>query len=83
MIRVTVELWPDGNQSGRRTLAKIDISNISQLAPISDYDYKLLESRNGVPHQDEGLVVKHNRDDGVLKLLHLVLSTYLSKKKSH
>lgn len=38
MLRVTVEIWGGGNSLRPRTMAVINVSNISELAEISDYN---------------------------------------------
>lgn len=40
MLRVTVELWPGGRESGRRTLAAADIGRVRSGA-IADYHVEL------------------------------------------
>ena len=60
MMRVIVEIHPRGVSQLRRTIATIDIANISELAPLSDY-----QVRADVEGQKrQGLVFAHNRDDG-------------------
>lgn len=37
MMRVIVEIHPHGDSSNVRRIAKVDIANITELAPHSDY----------------------------------------------
>lgn len=37
MMRVIVEIHPAGNSRRKRTIATIDIGNVSDLAEVSDY----------------------------------------------
>lgn len=42
MLKITVELWPGGRESGRRVLATADIARI-RSGPHADYDVTLQE----------------------------------------
>ncbi|MEZ2307253.1 hypothetical protein AB6809_11555 [Paraburkholderia sp. RCC_158] len=46
MLKVTVELWPSGRESGRRVLATADISRIENGA-LADYEVLLEEELLG------------------------------------
>lgn len=46
MLKVTVEIWPAGRESGRRTLATADIGRIRNGA-LADYRVKLHEDVQG------------------------------------
>lgn len=46
MLRVTVELWPGGSKALARTLAIADITNVSELADLSDYQVLAAEGPN-------------------------------------
>lgn len=48
MIVVTVELLPGGYAPARLAIGKLQISNCSDLAPISDYVIDVLEAANPV-----------------------------------
>ncbi|MGF6937142.1 hypothetical protein OKW41_006304 [Paraburkholderia sp. UCT70] len=53
MLRVTVELWPGGRESGKRVIATADISRVKNGA-LADYEVELqeglLESVGNVAH---------------------------------
>ncbi|USU18911.1 hypothetical protein [Paraburkholderia fungorum] len=46
MLRVTVELWPDGRESGKRVIATADIGRIADGA-LADYEARLSEDGLG------------------------------------
>ncbi|WP_231892069.1 hypothetical protein [Burkholderia sp. MSMB1589WGS] len=46
MLRVTVELWPDGRESGRRVIATADIGRVAD-GVHADYEARLTESPIG------------------------------------
>jgi hypothetical protein len=65
MMRVVVEVLPAGDRSRRRTLATVDIANVTGLSPISDY-----EVRTRINGEDRVAFVKgHRRSDGWRALL--------------
>jgi hypothetical protein len=48
MLLITVELVPGGFTPMRRRIASMRISNLSDLAPISDYRIEVTETRNSL-----------------------------------
>jgi hypothetical protein len=46
MLKVTIELWPDGRESGRRVLATAKIGRI-QSGALADYKVELSEDPHG------------------------------------
>ena len=60
MMRVIVEIHPRGVSQLRRTIATIDIANISELAPLSDY--QVHADVDGEKRQ--GVVYAHKREAG-------------------
>ncbi|MGF6837892.1 hypothetical protein QF001_001759 [Paraburkholderia youngii] len=46
MLRVTVELWPGGRESGKRVIATADIARVRDGA-LADYEVGLKEERFG------------------------------------
>lgn len=62
MLRVTVEVVPQGQEARARKLAVVTISNLSGLAPVSAYDVAL--DGNSV-----ALVREHTRADGWIPLV--------------
>lgn len=73
MLKVTVELYPAGSADSARTLAAMTVTNLSDLADVSDYDIVAAETANpltGEPpkmcwHQVHG----HSRRQSVWKLV--------------
>ena len=53
MILVRIELLPGGAPTHRLTLATIEISNVSDLAPVSDYRIETFEERNPLLRRGE------------------------------
>lgn len=60
MLRLTLEEWPGGDPNRRRVIGTIDISNVTDLAPISDY--RVEQDRPGV--RVARFVTGHVRSDG-------------------
>jgi hypothetical protein len=73
MLRIVVELVPGGFDPLRRTIASMRISNISDLAEVSDYQIEVMEALNpltGLPAYEAGCVVAaHDRRQSVWRLL--------------
>jgi hypothetical protein len=73
MLIVTIDIVSGGSAPARRTLASIHVSNVSNLAAVSDYRVDLLESANalaGTPARIGSCEVKgHNRLQAVWALL--------------
>lgn len=65
MIRVTVEMWPGGDQSKKYEIARVDVSNVSDLAEVSDYGTYAVVGKD----RFAGGVEKHRRSDGWAALL--------------
>lgn len=74
MIRVYVELWPGGFRSGKTELAGLDISNISDLAPVSDYRVRVsgVDGRR-IPKRDCEVHGHRRNREPVLTLVHKAL----------
>jgi hypothetical protein len=73
MLVVTVELVPAGISPIRRTIASMRISNVSDLADVSDYRVEAEEGANPLtgdpPRRAECLVSAHARMQSVWALL--------------
>jgi hypothetical protein len=73
MIIVTVELRPGGFAPLRRDIGTLRISNLSDLAPISDYSVDVIEAANtlaGTPARiGECRVERHDRAQTVWALV--------------
>lgn len=63
---VKIELWPGGDGRRRRELLRLEIVNLSQLEPISDYAVTALRDRKAVA---EATVSNHRRARGFLPLV--------------
>lgn len=75
MIRVWIELLPGGEALRKKTLARFDVWNTSDLSPVSNYAWQaeILEM-GGVVRQRAGTVEGHVRDHGGISLVRKVLA---------
>lgn len=73
---VKIEVWPGGDGRARKEIFRLEIANISQLAPISDYAVTAREGRRVVAETTVGL---HRRADGFLPLVLRSLRSVLQK----
>jgi hypothetical protein len=73
LLIITIDIIPGGYAPARRTIASMRVSNISNLAAVSDYKVELLETANtltGTPPRAGSCEVKgHNRLQAVWALL--------------
>jgi hypothetical protein len=73
MLRITIELVPAGFQPLCRTIATMRLSNLSDLADVSDYLVEAMEGCNpltGDPPRNAGcMVLARERRQGVWPLL--------------
>lgn len=73
MLRLIIELVPGGYAPATRTIASMRISNVSDLADVSDYRVEAMEGANrlsGDPARNgECVVLAHDRRQSVWKLL--------------
>jgi hypothetical protein len=73
MLKLTIELVPGGFEPMRRTIASMQISNMSNLADCSDYRIEAVEAANdltGDPARNtECMVLAHDRRQSVWALL--------------
>jgi hypothetical protein len=73
MLRVTVEIWPGGDQTRARVLATADVGNLSNLADTSDYHVSVTEGHNPLtntqPSSRRGYIFQHNRKSSVWALV--------------
>lgn len=51
MLVVNVELMPGGSPHGRRTLARMEIGNVTDLSDVSSYEIRMLEGANPLTGQ--------------------------------
>ncbi len=71
MMRLVVEIHPGGDELSKRTIASIDIANVSELAPTSSYEVSAyFEGRTR-----SFMVHGHKREDGWVPLVNCVLAT--------
>jgi hypothetical protein len=66
-LRVTIEYIPGGNEARKETLAVVSITNVSDLAPISDYVVQIV----GTGQVDK--VRAHHRANGFWPLVHTAI----------
>jgi hypothetical protein len=73
MLIVTVDLCPGGYETHRRTIGTMCISNLSNLADVSDYWVEVMEGANPLtgdpPRKAACMVVAHDRKQSVWALL--------------
>lgn len=73
MLVITLDLAPGGYESHRRTIGRMRIANISNLADVSDYSVDVMESVNpltGSPARIASCrVTGHDRRQAVWALL--------------
>jgi hypothetical protein len=73
MLVITVELVPGGFAPMRRTIATMHSSNLSNLAPISDYQVEMMEAGNPLtgtpPTKGDCIVRGHDRAQSVWALV--------------
>lgn len=73
MLVVTVDLAPGGDESRRRTIATISISNESDLADVSNYLVTAMEAASPLTGECAGIaqakVLSHARKQRVWALL--------------
>lgn len=80
MIIVTVEIWPQGDEAARRTIATARIANVSggsaivteQGSVVCDYAFAFEEATSGLvpyPLETKGLVYHHPRRQSVWRLI--------------
>jgi hypothetical protein len=73
MLRVTVELIPGGYQPLRRTIATMNIGNVTDLADVSDYKIHAIEAANPLtatpPRSANCIVSRHDRRQSVWSLI--------------
>jgi hypothetical protein len=74
MLVVKLEIHPGGDSSRAEEIGRLEIANISDLAPVSDYSYEFHPVRKPfLPLR--GIVSGHKRDQpmGAWKLVRKVL----------
>ncbi len=73
MLLITIDLLPGGHASQRRTIASMQIANITGLADISDYHIGAIEGANalaGTPSRSATCIVTgHDRNQAVWALV--------------
>jgi hypothetical protein len=73
MLRITVEIWPGGDEARARVLALADVGNVSNLADASDYVVRVAEGENPIknspPWAKRGYVLGHDRRTSVWALV--------------
>lgn len=73
MLTITIDMVPAGFEPLRRTIASMRISNVSDLADVSDYRIDVMESANPITGQPSGIasceVLSHDRRQRVWALV--------------
>lgn len=77
MLVVKVEVWPGGNEVGKREIAEMRLGNISNLADVSDYIGIATENSNpalNIPATKHTFKIhSYPRKQSVWNLIRLVL----------
>ena len=86
MLRITVELVPGGREHAKRVLARAQVSNILNLADVSDYAVKVETEGRLEPWQPawerRGMIAGHDRRQSVWSLVAKV-SAWAAKEGEH
>jgi hypothetical protein len=73
MLVLSIDLVPGGDAYRRRTIASMRISNVSNLADISDYEVNIMEGANALagtkPRNGSCTVEGHDRRQSVWSLV--------------
>lgn len=69
MLRVTIELLPGGREARKKVLGWFELSNISELADISDYAFHGSIEPGGRDRVVQGHILQHARASGWLPLV--------------
>ena len=75
MLVVKVEIWPGGEKAARRTLGQLQIWNVSDLAPVSDYKVREL-NQDGKAIGQIWDVKQHIRELGFWELVTRALESW-------
>ncbi len=80
-LKVTLSIHPGGDPSRARVVGEATISNVSELADVSDYRFELMEvaAPGGFGVSEKGVVVNHKRSDGPWRLVGRVLDEWRKK----
>jgi hypothetical protein len=82
MVKVTIELVPQGNEAGKRQPYSVEISNGDMTGNFAQYFATMAGEK--IP-QDKPLAIKlgkFNRDQGAAKLTSRILSRFFRKYKT-
>ncbi len=66
MMIVKVEIWPGGRQEFAHEIHRLHIENVSDLAPVSSYDWWTSQGT-------KGHIKRHRRSDGAWKLIDRII----------
>jgi len=73
VLRITVEIWPGGDETRACAVAIANVANLSDLADVSDYAVSVTEGHNPVtntpPWSQRGSVYQHDRRASVWALV--------------
>lgn len=74
MIKVIVEIWPNGNPARKREIAHMDLGNITEFSAISSYVVRASSVPNPLAKlptafSARGTIEGHRRDDPIWVLL--------------
>lgn len=73
LLRVTIEIWPGGDETRARAIAVANVANISDLSDVSDYAVSVTEQYNPIADTPgwsaRGSISEHNRGGSVWALI--------------
>jgi hypothetical protein len=73
LLVITIDLFPGGYESHRRTIGSMRIANLSDRGDISDYSVEVMEGANPLtsdpPRKAACMVFAHDRRQSVWALL--------------
>jgi hypothetical protein len=73
VLRINVEIWPNGDKTRAHSVAIANIANVSDLADVSDYAVGVTEGHNPLTNtptwSQRGHVYQHDRRASVWALV--------------
>lgn len=84
MLVAKIEIWPHGDHEAAFEIARVGIANVSQGAPISNYEMTALMEREKREYVMRGEINSFERDLGWEPLMQRAMSTlFLAERLSH
>jgi hypothetical protein len=80
MLRVRLEMVTGGDERRALEIGRIDISNVSELAELSNYQYRMREGDEHGNAWQVGYVLSHARSKGAWELVRRVLVGHTNRE---